>query len=245
MPHRWPAFASCSRTQPSGQHRRGGARDEDDGHVAPGAGQPERFPDPEADALASGAAAMLRSAGRRDTLDEALAGTMLAIGVSARPRELADAVLPMRARRRGGAALRAAGEVALVFGHEMSGLSNDEVMRCQIVAIIPADPDYASLNLAAAVQVMAYECAWRRFDGTVWPRARRSSPRPTTKSRSCSRIGERACTRGFLRSGAPAPAGRACGGCSRARGWRRRRSTSCAASSPGSRNGSRPGWPLR
>jgi tRNA/rRNA methyltransferase len=49
------------------------------------------------------------------------------------------------------------GEVALVFGTEMSGLSNEEVMRCQRVAHIPANPEYSSLNLAAAVQVFAYE----------------------------------------------------------------------------------------
>ena len=50
-----------------------------------------------------------------------------------------------------------AGDVALVFGTEMSGLSNAELARCGIVATIPANADYASLNLAAAVQVVAYE----------------------------------------------------------------------------------------
>ena len=50
----------------------------------------------------------------------------------------------------------------------MSGLSNDELARCQIVATIPTDPDFASLNLAAAVQVAAYEMRLAAFDGTVW-----------------------------------------------------------------------------
>jgi tRNA/rRNA methyltransferase len=61
-----------------------------------------------------------------------------------------------------------AGEVALVFGHEMSGLSNDELARCQIVATIPTDANFASLNLAAAVQVAAYELRLAAFGDTVW-----------------------------------------------------------------------------
>ena len=129
---------------------------------------PQRFPDPEADALASGATAVLRSAKVVTTLDSALSGAVLAIGFSARPREFAGAVLPVRSAAAEALRYAQAGEVALVFGHEMSGLSNAELARCQIVATIPTDADFASLNLAAAVQVAAYELRVAAFDGTVW-----------------------------------------------------------------------------
>lgn len=129
---------------------------------------PQRFPDAEADALASGATAVLRAAEVVTTLDAALSGAVLAIGFSARPREFAGAALPVRAAAEEAVRYAQAGEVALVFGHEMSGLSNEELARCQIVATIPTDPDFASLNLAAAVQVATYELRLAAFDGTVW-----------------------------------------------------------------------------
>jgi tRNA/rRNA methyltransferase len=62
----------------------------------------------------------------------------------------------------------ARGEVALVFGSEMSGLSNAELARCQLVATIPSDPAFSSLNLAAAVQVAAYELRVAAEGGEVW-----------------------------------------------------------------------------
>jgi tRNA/rRNA methyltransferase len=116
---------------------------------------PHRYPDAQATALATGATGVLDGARVVVTLAEALSGCTLVIGLSARPREFAGRVLAMR-----DAALAAraeAGETALVFGTEMSGLSNDELAQCTAVATIPANPDYPSLNLAAAVQVAAYE----------------------------------------------------------------------------------------
>jgi tRNA/rRNA methyltransferase len=134
---------------------------------------PRRFPDPAATAMASGATGVLESARVVATLDEALAGAVLGIGLSARRRELASRVLPVR--QACGEALRHApqGDVALVFGTEMSGLSNEELARCHLVATIPADPHYSSLNLAAAVQVAAYELRMAAHGGAVWraPRA--------------------------------------------------------------------------
>jgi tRNA/rRNA methyltransferase len=59
------------------------------------------------------------------------------------------------------------GEVALVFGTEMFGLSNEELDRCQLAAHIPTNPDYSSLNLAAAVQVAAYELSMTAAAWTV------------------------------------------------------------------------------
>jgi tRNA/rRNA methyltransferase len=119
--------------------------------------QPMRFPDAEADALASGATDILGAVTLHENLDDALAGCIFAIGLSARSRELVGEILS--AREAAVEAMRQAGqgEVALVFGTEMSGLTNDELARCQSLAMIPANPAYSSLNLAAAVQVMCYE----------------------------------------------------------------------------------------
>ncbi|MET0205316.1 MAG: RNA methyltransferase, partial [Casimicrobiaceae bacterium] len=119
--------------------------------------EPKRFPDAEATALASGATSVLDGARVVATLDNALAGATLTIGLSARPREFAGRVLPVRAAASEAVAQARRGDVALVFGTEMSGLTNDELARCSAAATIPANPGYGSLNLAAAVQVAAYE----------------------------------------------------------------------------------------
>ena len=129
---------------------------------------PRVFPHADADARAAGATALLRTAAVVPTLDAALAGTTLAIGFSARPREFAGAALSARAAA--GEAIRYAStaEVALVFGSEMSGLSNAELARCQIVATIPGEAGQSSLNLAAAVQVAAYELFVAARGEAVW-----------------------------------------------------------------------------
>jgi tRNA/rRNA methyltransferase len=136
---------------------------------------PKRFPDPEATALASGATAVLDAARTVASLDEALAGCALTIGLSARPREFAGRVVPIRAAAAEALANATHGDVALVFGSEMSGLSNEELARCALVATIPANADYASLNLAAAVQVAAYELRVAAVGDAVW-RAPRFAP---------------------------------------------------------------------
>jgi tRNA/rRNA methyltransferase len=133
---------------------------------------PLRFPDPEAVALASGATAVLAGARVVATLDEALAGCGWACGFSGRPREFAGRVLPVRAAALEAVAGAAHGDVALVFGTEMSGLSNRDLARCGIVATIPANPDFGSLNLAAAVQVAAYEMRVAAEGDAVWPAPR-------------------------------------------------------------------------
>jgi tRNA/rRNA methyltransferase len=129
---------------------------------------PRAFPHPDADALAAGAGALLRAATVEPTLDAALAGATLAIGFSARPREFAGAARAVRAAAGEAVACAARGEVALVFGTEMSGLSNAELARCQIVATIPGAVGQASLNLAAAVQVAAYELFIAAHGDAVW-----------------------------------------------------------------------------
>jgi tRNA/rRNA methyltransferase len=120
---------------------------------------PRRFPHPEADALASGALDVLERARVYPSLAQALADVSLAVGFSARSRELSHAPVALREaapRIHEGAG---AGGAALVFGNETFGLTNEELGRCQMLCSIPADPAYASLNLAAAVQVACYELA--------------------------------------------------------------------------------------
>ncbi|MEO8135729.1 MAG: RNA methyltransferase [Betaproteobacteria bacterium] len=118
---------------------------------------PRQFPDREADARASGAIDVLAGARVCATLDDALAGCVLAIGLSTRHRELVGSVWSARQAAGEAIAHAALGDVALVFGTETFGLTNDELSRCQALAFIPANPEYGSLNLAAAVQVLAYE----------------------------------------------------------------------------------------
>lgn len=118
---------------------------------------PKKFPHPDAEAMASGATDVLEQAKVCGSLQEALAGCGLVVGLSARKRELTHE--PVTAREAATQAIQVAGtqKVALVFGTEMSGLSNAELIQCQQLVMIPANPAYSSLNLGAAVQVLAYE----------------------------------------------------------------------------------------
>ena len=118
---------------------------------------PLRFPDPEADARASGAGDLLAGARVVGTLAEALQGTVAAVALTARPREIGA---PQVAPRQAAAqllSLTAHGEVALVFGNEQAGLSSEDAGLCTHLCQIPTNPDYSSLNLAAAVQICTYE----------------------------------------------------------------------------------------
>jgi tRNA/rRNA methyltransferase len=129
---------------------------------------PARFPDAEAVALAAGATDVLDAAQVVATLGDALAGCALAIGLSARPREYAGRVLPLREAAVEAIAHANNGDVAMVFGTEMSGLSNAELARCGIIATIPANDAFSSLNVAAAVQVAAYELRVSAGLSQVW-----------------------------------------------------------------------------
>src|SRR5687768_3268626 len=118
---------------------------------------PKSFPDKEAERRAAGAWDVLTKAKVCADLGEALSGTILAAAITARPRDLSHQVFDAR---RGAMELLGHARqnpVALVFGTEMSGLTTLEVSKCQIVVHIPANPEYSSLNLASAVQLLAYE----------------------------------------------------------------------------------------
>jgi tRNA/rRNA methyltransferase len=151
---------------------------------------PRKFPDADAVAMASGATAVLDAAQVVAGLDDALAGCVLAVGLSARPREFAGRVLPIRAAALEACGHAVDGDVAFVFGTEMSGLSNEELTRCGIVATIPANPAYASLNLAAAVQVACYELNVAATGGEVW-RAPRFAPATADEIASLYAHGEK------------------------------------------------------
>jgi len=135
--------------------------------------QPKSFPDPEADALAASAFDVLEAAQVCETLEEALAGTVMQVAFSARTRTLSHEPLGARGAARE-VLVTTEGNVALVFGNETYGLSNEEVMRCNRLAHIPTDEEASSLNLAAAVQVAVYELrmAWLDATETTAPKAR-------------------------------------------------------------------------
>jgi len=154
---------------------------------------PKCFPDPGATAMASGATTVLDAARLVGSLDEALDGCVLTIGLSARPREFAGRVLPVRAAAEEALATAAHGDVGIVFGNEMSGLSNSELARCGLVATIPANAAYGSLNLAAAVQVAAYELRVAAAGDAVW-RAPRFAPATHDEVEGLFAHGERALT---------------------------------------------------
>lgn len=119
---------------------------------------PERMPNVESAALAAGADDVLASALCFDSLAEAVADCRLVLGCTARSRRVAlDELLPRDGAARAVAEAVGGAEVALVFGRERTGLTNDELQLCHAAVHIPASPDYSSLNLAAAVQVLAYE----------------------------------------------------------------------------------------
>lgn len=120
--------------------------------------QPKHFPNEEANALACGAIDLLENAVVSETLEDALKGCVLAIGMSARKRQISHELISARTAANRAAEIGAKQQqVALVFGNETSGLSNRELDLCQLLAMIPTNPDFSSLNVAAAVQVMCYE----------------------------------------------------------------------------------------
>jgi TrmH family RNA methyltransferase len=119
--------------------------------------QPREFPSAEATARASGADDLLARAVVCADLDQALAGCRWVVGASARLRKIPVPPLLPHACALQARAESEQGVVALLFGCEQSGLSNEELDRCHALVHIPTDPVYGSLNLAMAVQVLAYE----------------------------------------------------------------------------------------
>lgn len=109
--------------------------------------------------MAAGADDVLEGARVHAGLVDALAGASFALGLSARRRGVSlPELTPREAALQALAAAERGGHVALVFGNERTGLENEELARCHAMVRIPSVDDFSSLNLAQAVQVMAYEC---------------------------------------------------------------------------------------
>jgi TrmH family RNA methyltransferase len=128
---------------------------------------PKHFPDEQANSLAVNASDVLDSAVVTTSLEEAIADCNFVIGVSGKERALSQQVLNVREAAQQVTTIASQQKVALVFGTEMSGLSNAEADCCHMLATIPANPEYTSLNLAQAVQIMCYEVRMAITDGVL------------------------------------------------------------------------------
>ncbi|PWY56222.1 tRNA (cytosine(32)/uridine(32)-2'-O)-methyltransferase TrmJ [Legionella qingyii] len=119
--------------------------------------KPKSFPDYKAKEMAAGADDLLESAIVTETLDEALIGCQLILGTSARPRGLSlPGLLPASCADLVSKQAEDT-QIAIVFGREHAGLTNEELLKCHYHIHIPSNPEYSSLNLAQAVQIVAYE----------------------------------------------------------------------------------------
>ncbi len=131
---------------------------------------PRQFPHPDAEAMASGADDVLAGAQVHDDLDAALAGAVTVMGLSARQRTLSCPVVDPREAARVLVGEAQTHPVAVLFGRERTGLTNAELDRCHRLVNIPANPEFSSLNIAASVQLMAWELRMAGMTGaTVEP----------------------------------------------------------------------------
>lgn len=119
--------------------------------------RPKTFPCADATAMASGADDLLQNAVVHDSLESALEGCSLVLGTSARMRSLPMPQMDLRSAAESALSEHDGQSIAIIFGQERAGLTNDEIQRCHQLVHIDTNPDYGSLNLSQAVQVMAYE----------------------------------------------------------------------------------------
>lgn len=126
--------------------------------------QPKQPNSLEAVARAAGALDVLDNAVTVDSLEEAIADCVWVAGTSARLRSIEWPILEPRECVAQGLGHVTEGDVAIVFGRENSGLTNEEMAQCNALLHIPTNPDYSSLNVAAAVQVVSYECRLALLD---------------------------------------------------------------------------------
>jgi len=119
--------------------------------------QPREYPAPRAVWRAAGARDILANAKIVESLDEAIEGCGLVVGTSVRERRIPWPLINPRECGEKIWSEAASHDVALLFGREDRGLTNSELQKCNFHVHIPSNPDYSSLNLATAVQVLAYE----------------------------------------------------------------------------------------
>lgn len=141
--------------------------------------EPRDFPSEQATARASGAADLLEGAQIFSSLDAAIADCHLVVGTSARSRHIDWPLWSANECAKKMIEAAAAGRVAVVFGRERMGLTNEELDRCHAMVSIPANPEYASLNLGSAVQILSYEL--RRAAGATLPGQGSTPPQPATR----------------------------------------------------------------
>ncbi len=121
--------------------------------------KPKSFPDDQAVTMSSNATDILDNAVVVDSVQEALVDCHLVVGTSARQeRSLRWDVLQPRGCAEQLVKQAQTGKVAVLFGRESSGLTNDELALCHHLVHIPTNPEYSSLNIASAVQILSYEC---------------------------------------------------------------------------------------
>ena len=118
---------------------------------------PRRYPDPQALWRSANATDILEKAVVLETLEEALSEIQFVVGTSARVRQLSPKILEPRSLGPKLAALNPGSSTAILFGREDSGLTNEELQKCHVQLQIPASEEYGVLNLAMAVQIVAYE----------------------------------------------------------------------------------------
>ena len=138
---------------------------------------PHRYPDPQVQAMAAGADDVLANIAVHADVRDAIADCTLVLGLSARRRGVALRELtPREAAAEVALALKRNVQVALLFGNEQSGLDNGDLMLCHAMVRIPSVQDFSSLNLAQAVQVMAYELRLASSHASDEPPAPRDLP---------------------------------------------------------------------
>ncbi len=151
---------------------------------------PHDFPSREASDRAAGARDLLATVRVVDTFEEAIAGCGLVIGSSARQRRIPWPLLDARRCCQQACAEARQHRVALVFGREDRGLTNEELARCHLHVNIPADEAYSSLNLGMAVQVIAYELRMAALDGTLPDDAMADWDKPAADAATLERLFE-------------------------------------------------------
>jgi len=118
---------------------------------------PKQFPNAEATAMASGADDLLAQAVVCESFEQALEGCRLVLGSTARERKIQHEFIDARVAGELAITESEKHEVALVFGRERTGLTNEETGLCHKLINIPTNPDYRSLNVASAIQIVSYE----------------------------------------------------------------------------------------
>jgi TrmH family RNA methyltransferase len=124
---------------------------------------PKQFPHAEASARASGADDVLQNARVTDTLSAGLEGCGLVLATTGRERDQNFRVLDARAAAQRAVEQSTISPVAIVFGSERTGLTNDQLQHAHALLAIPANPIYPSLNIAMAVQIVVYEIMCARL----------------------------------------------------------------------------------